>query len=290
MTGLRLLTPAYAAPEQIRGRQIGVHTDVYALGVVLFEILTGELPFDLSNLNPGEAATIIESFDPGRPSVRFKKNGVAKIGESISRVEWSDLDVLCMTAMHKDPLRRYRSVEALIRDIDHYLNGEPLEARADSLLYRTNKFMRRNWRMVSTAAIVLAFIVGLTSIFTWRLTKARNAAVAEAARTQRIQRFMIDVFQGGDAIAGPAADVKVVDMLDRGAREAEALNSDPRVRADLLFNFAEIYEKQGQMAKAESLFVSSLEQRRGLYGTDSAEVAEASDCVGNASRRSIAPR
>ena len=276
MTGLRLLTPAYAAPEQIRGDQVGVHTDVYALGVILFELLTDQLPFDLSNLTPAEATSIVVSFDPGKPSSRYKRERNDRAPFSpIGRSAWADVDTLCLTAMHKDPQRRYRSVEALMRDIDHYLEAEPLEARPDSIGYRTEKFVRRNWRAVSASAAVVALIVGLTGFFTWRLTNARNAALAESERTQRIQRFMIDVFQGGDAIAGPAAELKVIDMLDRGAREAKALDSDPKVKADLLFNFAEIYEKQGQFDKAEPLFQSALEQRKHIYGLGSAEVAEA---------------
>jgi serine/threonine-protein kinase len=280
MTGLRLLTPAYAAPEQIRGEQLGVHTDVYALGIILFELLTGQLPFDLSNLTPGEAAAIIVNFEAGKPSSYLKKIEESKRNLLLNRSAWADLDILCLTAMHKDPGRRYRSVEALIRDIDHYLNGEPLEARPDSVRYRAHKFIRRNQRAVAAAAAVFAVIIGLTAVFTWRLAKARNGALAEAARTQRIQRFMIEVFQGGDPIAGPAADLKVVDMLDRGVREAQALNSDPGVRAELLYNFAEIYEKQGQLDKAESLFLSALEQRKLLFGPDTAEVAETLTALG----------
>jgi len=280
MTGLRLLTPAYAAPEQIRGEQSGVHTDVYSLGVILFELLSDELPFDFSNLTPGEAASVVVELEPGKPSTRFKTAGKASDSPAIGKSAWADLDVLCLTAMHKDPDRRYRSVEALTRDIDHYLKGEPLDARPDGIRYRTGKFIRRNVRLVATAAVVFLVIVGLTVVFTWRLAKARNTALAEAARTQRIQRFMIDVFQGGDAIAGPAADVRVVDMLDRGVRAAQALNSDPPVRAELLFNFAEIYEKQGQLEKAESTFLDALNQRKLLYGADSSEVAEALTVLG----------
>lgn len=280
MTGLRLLTPAYAAPEQVRGEQLGVHTDVYLLGVILFELLTGELPFDFSNLTPSEAASVIVGLEPGRPSVRPKTFQGIIDSSSVGKSAWADLDVLCLTAMHKDPGRRFGSVEALIRDIDHYLDGEPLEARPDSFRYKAGKFIRRNLRPLATAAVVFFIIVGLTVAFTWRLAKARNTALAEAARTQRIQRFMIEIFQGGDAIAGPAADVKVIDMLDRGARAAQALNSDPKVRVELMFNFAQIYQKQGQLEKAESLFLLTLDQRKVLYGTDSPEVAEILTALG----------
>jgi serine/threonine-protein kinase len=176
--------------------------------------------------------------------------------------------------MHKDLRRRYRSVEALIRDIDHYSKGEPLEARPDSIRYRTGKFLKRNWRAVSAVAAVFALVAGLSVFFTWRLAKARNMALEEAARTQRIERFMISAFQGGDEAAGPAADVKVVDIIASGVREAQELNSDPKVQAELLYNFAGVYEKLGQLDKAESLFQSSLARRKTLFGDDSAEVAE----------------
>src|ERR1700731_38598 len=131
-TLMRLMTPAYAAPEQVRGGGVGVHTDVYSLGVVLYQLLSDRLPFDLSNLTPGEAADVVAGHEPGKPSATAVGTQHTGVGYSA----WDELDVLCLTAMHKDPQRRYRSVEALIRDIDHYLHGEPLEARPDSALYR----------------------------------------------------------------------------------------------------------------------------------------------------------
>ena len=275
-TVLRMMTPAYASPEQIRGDSIGVHTDVYSLGVILFELLTDRLPFDLSNLTPNEAASIIAGHEPGKPSQAAQGTSIPPIGKT----QWADLDVLCLKAMHKDGLRRYRSVEALVRDIDHYLKGEPLEARPDSLGYRVEKFVTRNWRAVSAATAVLLLIAGLSTVFTWRLAKARNAALAEAARTQRIQDFMISVFQGGDEVAGPAAEVRVVDMIDSGVHQAQALGSDPKAQSDLLYSFAGIYQKLGQLAKAESLFQATLEQRKSLFGADSPEVAESLVALG----------
>src|SRR5215469_12311358 len=124
MTGLRLMTPAYAAPEQIRGERIGIRTDVYSLGVILYELLTNELPFDLSNLTPAEATSIIADHDPGKPSTAVRRNGpqLDSNASELTQTAWADLDVLCLTAMHKDPQRRYASVEALIRDVDHYLD------------------------------------------------------------------------------------------------------------------------------------------------------------------------
>jgi len=278
MTGLRLMTPAYAAPEQIRGDGVGIHTDVYSLGVILYELLAGQLPFDLSKLTPGEAETVIVGRNPEKPSAAAKRMTDGSSADlpalTASKTAWADLDVLSLTAMHKDTERRYQSVEALIRDVDHYLNGEPLEARPDSARYRLGKFVRRNRRTVSAAALVFTVVVGLVIFFTVRLAKARNAALEEAARTQRIQRFMTNLFQGGDEAAGPADSLRVVTLLDRGVQQAQTLNNDPKVQAELYQNLGNIYQKLGKFDQADSLLRRALDQRKSLFGADSPEVAE----------------
>ena len=282
MTGLRLMTPAYAAPEQIRGDRVGVHTDVYSLGVILYELLAGELPFDLSKLTPGEADALIVGKEPEKPSAVARRRAElagTKI-PSASETAWADLDVLCLTAMHKDTGRRYQSVEALIRDVDHYLKGEPLEARADTFRYRLGKFVRRNRRAVSAAALVFTIVVGLVVFFTVRLAKARNAALEEAARTQRIQRFMMNLFQGGDESVGPGDSMRVVTLLDRGVQEAQSLNGDPKVQAELYQTLGTIYDHLGKFEQADSLLNSALQRRRALFGPDSTEVAESLVALG----------
>jgi serine/threonine protein kinase/Tfp pilus assembly protein PilF len=276
LTIMRLMTPAYAAPEQIRGDSVGAHTDVYSLGVILYQLLAGRLPFDLSNLTPDEAASIVAGHEPGKPSVAAKEPRRSAVSEAA----WADLDVLCLTAMHKDPQRRYRSAEALIRDIDHYLAGEPLEARADTLRYRTAKFVRRNQRAVISTAAVFVVIIGLIAFFTVRLARARDAALADAARTERIQQFMTNLFQGGDQAAGPADNLRVVTLLDRGVQQAKSLSSDPKVQAELYQNLGTIYQKLGKLDQADGLLRSALEQRKSLFGADSPEVAESMVALG----------
>jgi serine/threonine-protein kinase len=232
--------------------------------VILYELLAGRLPFDLSNLTPAEAATMIAGHQPDKPSV--VGNGAA--GKSA----WADLDVLCLTAMHKDPQRRYGSVEPLVRDVDHYLKGEPLEARPDSARYRLGKFVRRNRRALTAALVVFTVIAGMVVYFTMRLTAAHNRTLAEAARTQRIQRFMLNLF--GDQAAGPADSLRVVTLLDRGVEEARILDREPAVQAELYETLGGIYEQLGKLDRADALLGSALERRQAIYGRDHPEVAE----------------
>jgi tetratricopeptide (TPR) repeat protein/predicted Ser/Thr protein kinase len=285
LTGLRLMTPAYAAPEQMRGGFAGILSDVYSLGVVLYELLTGRLPFDLAHRSPAEAEAMIIGHEPVKPSAVARRIASVTSAErripSVSKTAWADLDVLCLRAIHKDPQRRYGSVEALARDIDHYLEGEPLEARPDSAGYRLGKFARRNSRALSAALATVMLVVALTVFYTVRLASARNAALAEAARTTRIQRFMMNLFQGGDADAGPADRLRVVTLIDRGMQEAKSLDRDPAMQSELLVTLGSIYQKLGNFGRADSLLRAALDERTRLLGRDSPDVAASLVALGS---------
>ncbi len=275
-TNVRFLTPAYASPEQIRGDRVGIQSDVYSLGVIFYELLCGRVPFDFSNRTPGEAEVTILESEPVKPSAVFRRTAGTSNSSSSTAADaaWPDLDVLCLTAMHKDPQRRYRSVEALVRDIDHYRNGEPLDAQPDSLRYRSKKFVSRNRRAVASAALAFSIVVGLVTFYTVRLAKARNAALAEASRTQRIARFMEDLFQGDAESTGPADDLRVVTVLERGEKQARALDGDPETQADLYQTLGAMYDQLGKYDQADSLLKAALAQRKLVNGPDSAKVAE----------------
>jgi serine/threonine protein kinase/tetratricopeptide (TPR) repeat protein len=282
-TNLRLMTPAYAAPEQFRGEGgLGVHTDVYSLGVILYELLTGRPPFDLSDRTPTEALRVVAEDAPEKPSVAARRAAMRSDGKRSLRgeggAEWADLDVLCLKAMQKEPARRYPSAESLIRDIDHYLKGEPLEARPDTIGYRVGKFVRRHWRAVSAVSATLVLVVGLVTYYTVRLASARNTAVAEASRTRRIQEFMNGLFEGGDPEAGPAESLRVVALLDRGVREAGALTAE--VQAELYQTLGGIYQKLGNFERADSMLRTALDRRRTHLGPAHADVARSLVALG----------
>ncbi len=239
--GLRFLSPDYAAPEWVHEGTVGFFTDVYSLGVILYEMLHGQ-----------------------RPQERAPEG-----------MSGNDLDIVCQKAMHQDFRARYQSVEALIRDIDHYLKNEPLDARPDSFSYRLNKFVQRNRRPVIATALGFVVLVGLIVFFTVRLTKARNEAVAEAVRTKRVERFMLNLFNGGSSTTAPSTDLRVLTLLDRGVKNVAALESDPETQSDVYETLGGMYELLGNYQQADELLRRGLDRIKAAVGPDDPKVAEA---------------
>jgi len=269
----RRYTPAYAAPEQLRGKPVGTFTDVYSLGVVLSELLARQHPYAKEDSTPGE----VEAFVAGPDEPRDPSSSPDRV--RASRTSWKDLDFICRKAMTKSVRGRYESVVELAQEIGRFVDDEPLQARGKDLSYRCAKFVRKYHKALLTAAAVVLLVAAITAVYGIRLRNARDSALAQAQRTQRIQRFMLSLF-GGDEIAAPSGDLKVVDILKSGVDKAKGLRNEPAAQADLYITLGSIYESLGKLDLASSLMDSALRIRKSLFGPDDPNVAETLATIG----------
>lgn len=184
----RAMTPDYASPEQIAGAPLTVASDVYALGVMLFELLTGERPYRLKRGSAAELEEAILTADPSRPSTAVNEKYAAKSGGSVRRIRRAlsgELDTIILKCLRKKPLDRYESVRALRDDIDRFLEGRPVLAQPDSFSYRARKFLSRNWLPVSAiSAVVVSLAAGLAAAL-WQAEEAREQSLLAKAETAR---------------------------------------------------------------------------------------------------------
>lgn len=268
-----MLTPAYASPEQLSGRPVDVQTDVFALGVILYELLTGELPADPRGLSPGDFEHLRERV-PKAPSRRLRVTGV-------TRGERADIDSLCLRALDTDPARRYLSVEALRRDIRRFLEDRPLEARTPLWQYRAGKFVRRQRMPLLAGIIVAGMLLGTSTYYSLNLAGARDEALSEAERVQRIQHFMLGLFAHDTAGAGPADTLRLMTVLDHGANEAHLLDGDPAIQAELFSTLGGIFMQRGNLNRADSLLRASADLHRSRLPGSAAGLARSLIALGN---------
>ena len=161
-----------------------------------------------------------------------------------------------------------------IRDLNHFLKHEPLEARGDSWRYRLSKLVELIRGQVIAAVVILALVVILSLAFTLRLVAARDRALASESRTQRVHQLMLNLFQGDDDTAGPAKGLRVVDLLDRGVQQAQSLKGDPALHAQLQYTLGSLYEKLGRFKQAEPLLRSALNEQTRHFGADNADTVK----------------
>jgi serine/threonine-protein kinase len=283
------LTPAYAGPEQLKHGRVSILTDVYALGVVLYELATGERPYQVDGLNAAELTHVVCEVVPKAPSAAVKDgtNFGVPIG-SLRRMIAGDVDVIVLKALAKEPERRYRSAAEFAEDIRRYLLGRPVLARPDSWAYRTSKLVRRHKTTVAAAVAVLVFlIVGLGAAL-WQArvaSAARSRAEVALRQSQDVSEFLVGLFQASDPEAAFGDTVAARELLRRGVAEVERLEGQPVIQARLLVTLGRVYENLARYPDAERLYQRALDQRRAALGPRDLEVAESLERLGTLYRR-----
>ena len=256
LTGdLALWTPAYAAPEQILGRKITTATDVYSLGVLLYELLSGERPFRAPSSHELQRAICETDPSPLRSVLPRRSRALSR-----------DLEHIVHKALRKEPERRYASAGQLGEDVARYLAQEPVSARPSTLRYRLLKFVTRN-RLAVAAAAALLVALSLGAFATASESKRRLAALEDAEeardRAARVADFAIGIFRGSHPAEARGEPVTARELLDRAALQIEAdLEQDPLIRADMELVIARAYGALGLYERAGPFFEDSLARRR----------------------------
>jgi serine/threonine-protein kinase len=307
--GMRLMTPEYASPEQVRGDQITTATDIYQLGLLLYVLLTGREPYPVRGRTPIEAFRVICESEPLPPSTAIGSNDAldqarAQLIQGISvtratspnrlrRSLRNDLDAILLKALRKEPAQRYMSIESFIEDIRRHQQGLTVSAYHGVWAYRAAKFLRRHATVLAVAAIALISIASLTTWYTVQLANERNRAQLEAASATQVATFLASVFYGSQSrIANGGTTAR--ELLDRGAERIETeLADQPAIKARLLNVIADVYVqydpqignalllmRTGKASEAEKEIRAAIANYRKVYPSGHRILAAAESALG----------
>ena len=227
----RLLTPANASPEQLRNSQITTATDVYGLGLLLYELLTGHSAYELTGVSRTELERVICETMPSPPSLRITQSvndtsaDYGSTRDRLRRTLLGDLDTIVMKALRKEPERRYGTVREFADDIERYLSDEPVRARAEDFFYRARKFVARNRAVVIGTAAVFLVAAGLTLFYTDRVAKERDRADLRAEEAEQTSQFLISLLNGANRLES-SEQMTIDEILDIASERVEAEMSD----------------------------------------------------------------
>ena len=300
--GMGAMTPDYASPEQVRGEKITTASDVYSLGVLLYELLTGKKPYRLTTRTSEELSRAVVEQEPERPSAALSSQ--ERRYHIAAPCLCGDLDNIVLMALRKDQERRYSSVAQFSGDIRRHLEGLPVIAHKDTVSYRASKFIRRNAVGVTAAVFVLLSLLGGIVATAWQARRAtsnartaeeqartasaeRDRAQREGAKAQSINTFLQNILGFSDPTwvagnpRGNAHQMTIAEAIDEAARRSEAeLADQPEVLAAVQFSIGRIYETRGQLDRAEALLRSSLDIRRRVLGSEHPETAQSMAALG----------
>ncbi len=272
--GAAVLTPEYAAPEQLSGGLITIATDVYALGVLLYVLLTGRHPIREPHASPAALMKSILEEDPPRPS---------EGAHGWSRAIRGDLDTIVAKAMKKTPAERYGSVTAMADDLRRMLRHEPISARPDAVGYRAARFLRRHAASVAAVTAGALLLAALIVVHTTRLSVERDRAQRETAKAVKVSELLMGLLTSADPYAPreTSGEPTVRALLDAGARQVQTdFASDPDVQAQLLAAMGRTYRRLGRYEKAQQLLEQALVSGQRAFGPEHVRVADTLQILG----------
>ncbi len=295
-------TPAYMSPEQAQmtGLDVDTRSDIYSLGVLLYELLTGSTPFDSRQLSSGgldEMRRIIREVEPPPPSSRLSTLGADRLGivahqrhcdpQRLGRLVQGDLDWIVMRCLEKDRARRYDTAVGLAEDIQRHLSDEPVQARPPTLAYRARKFVRRHKvGVLAASAIAAAILLGLTLATIGFIHARRQSQIArkEAARSRQTAQFLTDMLQGvGPSVARGRDTTMLREIVDKTAERVDKdLKDQPEVQIGLRLTLADTYSALAMYKQMEEMARGTLRLARAHGGEENLAVADALGQLGRA--------